>query len=67
MQIGDNLITAYGLFGVCGLILLALFASWPATIAFGKGRNFAVWYLFSFFLLPIALISSYTIKGQGHK
>ena len=64
MQIGDNLITAYGLFGVCGLMLLALFAAWPATIAFKKGKNFAAWYLFGFFLLPVAFVASLKIKNQ---
>jgi len=34
MQIGYNLITAFGLFGVCGLMLLALLATWPSTKAY---------------------------------
>lgn len=64
MQIGGNLITAFGLFGVCGLMLLALFATLPATKAYQKGRNFRKWYVFSIFLFPVALIASFLISSE---
>lgn len=64
MQVGNNMITAYGLFGVCGLLLLALFATWPATLAYQKGRDFRQWYIFSFLLFPVALILAMRIKHR---
>lgn len=62
MQIGDNTYTLAGLFGTCGLILLALLAFWPAVNAFGKGRHFVAWYVFGFLALPVALAASYWVK-----
>jgi hypothetical protein len=67
MQIGDNFITALGLFGVCGLMLLALFATWPSTKAYQKGRNFRLWYAFSLLLFPVALIASFLIQVKPPK
>lgn len=64
MQIGGNLITAVGLFGVCGLMLLALLATWPSTKAYQKGRNFRKWYIFSILLFPVALIASFLISSE---
>ncbi len=64
MQIGGNLIIAFGLFGVCGLMLLALLATWPSTKAYQKGRNFRKWYIFSILLFPVALIASFFISSE---
>lgn len=64
LQIGNNLYTAYGLFGTCVLILLALLATGPAVKAYQKGRNFLKWYLFGLFLLPVALIASFFISPE---
>lgn len=64
MQIGGNLITAFGLLGVCGLMLLALLATWPSTKAYQKGRNFRKWYIFSILLFPVALIASFFISSE---
>jgi hypothetical protein len=61
MQIGSNYYTAYGLFITCGLMLLALFATWPAVKAYRKGRDFRKWYIFSLLLFPFALIASFLI------
>lgn len=60
--IGTNFYTAFGLFGVCGIMLLGLVSTYPAVRAFEKGRNFIKWYLFSFFLFPFALVSSFLIE-----
>ena len=67
MQIGGNLITAFGLFGVCGLMLLALLATWPSTTAYQKGRNFRKWYIFSILLFPMALIASFFISPESEE
>jgi hypothetical protein len=64
MQIGGNIYTAFGLFSTCGLMMLALFATWPAVKAYNKGRNFSKWYLFSLLLFPVALIASFLISSQ---
>ncbi|MDT8717007.1 hypothetical protein IAI10_10090 [Clostridium sp. 19966] len=64
MIIGNNIFTAIGLFLTCGLMLLGLFATYPAVKAYEKGRNFATWYFFSFLALPIALIASIIIKEE---
>ena len=64
MIIESNLYVAIGLFGTISLMLLGLFATYPAVKAYEKGRNFVKWYVFSFLLLPVALIASFVIKGK---
>lgn len=41
MMIGNNILTAVGLFSTCALMILALFATYPAVKAHEKGKNFA--------------------------
>ena len=44
-------------------IILALFlGAIPAIIAKGKGRNFAVWYIYGVLLFIVALIHSLAIS-----
>ena len=62
MQFGNNIYTAIGLFSTCGLMLLALFATWPSVKAYQKGRNFVKWYVFSVLLFPVALVAAFMIK-----
>jgi hypothetical protein len=62
MQIGNNIWTAIGLFGTCSMMLIALFATWPAIKASEKGRKFLTWYVFSVFLLPVAIVAAIVIK-----
>jgi hypothetical protein len=64
MQLGSNISTAIGLFSTCGLMLLALFATWPSVKAFQKGRNFVKWYIFSVLLFPAALVASFIVKDK---
>lgn len=64
MIIGSNLYFAIGLFGTISLMLLWLFATYPAVKAYEKGRNFVKWYIFSFLLFPMALIASFIINGK---
>jgi len=65
MQFGNNIFTAIGLFSTCGLMLLALFATWPSVKAYQKGRNFVKWYVFSLLLFPIAFVASLIIKTKN--
>lgn len=65
MLIGANVFTAVGLIAVACAMLIGLFATYPAVKALEKGRSFVKWYLFGFFLFPIALIASFAIKGKG--
>lgn len=67
MLIGANLFTAVGLIVVVCAMLIGLFATYPAVKAFEKGRSFIKWYLFGFFLFPIALIASFYIKEQDSR
>lgn len=64
MIIGNNVLTAVGLFLTCGLMLLGLFATYPAVKAYEKGRNFSTWYFFSLLLFPVALIAAFVIKKE---
>jgi len=66
MIIGDNILTAIGLFSTCGLMILGLLATYPAVKAYEKGKSFGKWYLFSVLLFPVALIASCLIKTGGH-
>lgn len=65
MIIGDNILTAIGLFSTCGLMILGLLATYPAVKAYEKGKNFGKWYIFSVLLFPVALIASCLIKTGG--
>lgn len=64
MIIGNNIYTAIGLFGTCGLMLLGLFSTYPAVKAYEKGRNYTRWYVLGVLLFPVALIASFVIKGE---
>lgn len=67
MFIGNNSYTAIGLFITCGLMILSLLATYPATIAYKKGRNFAKWYVFSLFAFPIAFLVAYIINNKNQQ
>ena len=64
-MIGSNIYTAAGLSGVCGLMLLGLFAPYPAVRAYEKERHFVKWYIFSFLLFPFALATSLVIRSKS--
>jgi len=65
MMIGDNILTAIGLFSTCGLMILALLSTYPAVKAYQKGRNFIKWYVFSILVLPVAFIACFIIKPRS--
>ena len=44
------------------VLLLGLIANIPAGLAKGKGRTYAAWWLFGFFLFPIALAAAIGLK-----
>lgn len=64
MMIGSNFFTAIGLFGALSLMLLGLFATYPAVRAYEKGGRFVKWYVFSFLLFPFALVASFAIHDR---
>jgi cytochrome bd-type quinol oxidase subunit 2 len=64
MMIGNNIVTAIGLFITCALMLLGLLATYPAVKAHEKGKNFANWYVFSLLLFPVALIAAFIVKKE---
>lgn len=56
----DDSDTAVGF--LISLIGLAFIALLPATIASGKGRNFALWWIYGVLLWIVALIHSILLK-----
>jgi hypothetical protein len=67
MVIGNNVLTAIGLFSTCGLMILGLLATYPAVKAYTKGHSFAAWYIFGVLLLPVAVVASLCIREAGRK
>lgn len=66
MNIDRNLLTAIGLFTTTGLLLMALLATYPAVIAYEKGRKFWPWYGFGLILWPLALLCALMLKPLPH-
>jgi hypothetical protein len=61
---GTQLITMLVTFFLIWLVPSALLSLIPASIARGKGRRFARWWVYGWFLFLIALIHSICIKGR---
>lgn len=55
-----------GYFFSCFVLLIFLLAFIPAMIAASKKRRFTGWYVYSLFLLPVALAHSLTLKRPRH-
>ena len=49
------------------VVVLALLALIPAKIAAGKGRSFAIWYVFGLLLWIVALVAALIIKDERHR
>ena len=47
------------------LIIWVLIAFWPARVAAGKGHSFLLFFIFSLFFFPAALIVAYVVRDRS--
>jgi hypothetical protein len=50
--------------GILGLIIWIAIAFWPARVAGRKGHSFVLYFIFSLFFFPLALIMAYVVKDR---
>ena len=50
--------------GVAFLIIWILIAFWPARVARRKGHSFILYFIFSLFFFPLALITAYMVRDR---
>jgi hypothetical protein len=69
MVIGNNVVTLAGLFTTCGLMILGLLATYPASKAYEKGRRFvngmSLAYCFSLRLSSLHLLLKQMSKNSS--
>ena len=51
-------------FGILGLIAWLIIALWPARVASSKGYSWGLFFVFSIFFWPIAIVVAYVIKDR---
>ena len=51
-------------FGFLFLIIWIAIAFWPARVAGRKGHSFVLYFIFSLFFFPAALIVAYLVKDR---
>jgi len=58
--------TGFALFawGIIGLIIWVAIAFWPARVASRKGHSFLLYFIFSLFFFPAALIVAYVVQDR---
>ena len=50
--------------GVAFLIIWILIAFWPARVARRKGHSFVLYFIFSLFFFPLALLTAYLVRDR---
>ena len=50
--------------GILGLIIWILIAFWPARVARRKGHSWLLFFIFSLFFFPAALIVAYLVRDR---
>ena len=50
--------------GILGLIIWVALAFWPARVARRKGHSFILFFIFSLFFFPAALIVAYLVRDR---
>jgi len=50
--------------GIIGLILLIALAFWPARVAHRKGHSWLLFFIFSIFFFPLAVITAYVVRDR---
>lgn len=56
-----------GVFWIVWVIIWVLIAFWPARVASRKGYSFILFFLFSLFFFPAALIVAYVVRDKDLK
>ena len=51
-------------FPILAFIIWVLIAFWPARVAGRKGHSFILFFLFSLFFFPAALITAYVVRDR---
>ena len=47
-----------------GLLIWIAIAFWPARVAGRKGHSFVLFFIFSLFFFPLALITAYLVRDR---
>lgn len=50
--------------GIIGIIIWIAIAFWPARVAARKGHSFLLFFIFSLFFFPAALIVAYVVRDR---
>ena len=50
--------------GIIGIIIWIAIAFWPARVAARKGHSFLLFFIFSLFFFPAALIVAYGVRDR---
>jgi hypothetical protein len=50
--------------GILLLIIWILIAFWPARVASRKGHSFILFFIFSLFFFPLALLVAYLVRDR---
>ena len=51
---------------ICVIIWIAI-AFWPARVAGRKGHSFLLFFIFSLFFFPLALLVAYLVKDRSRR
>jgi NADH:ubiquinone oxidoreductase subunit 5 (subunit L)/multisubunit Na+/H+ antiporter MnhA subunit len=51
---------------VVAVVIWILIAFWPARVARRKGHSFLLFFIFSLFFFPAALIVAYLVRDRSH-
>lgn len=59
-------LTAFGWagIGILGFIIWVAIAFWPARVAGRKGHSFILFFIFSLFFFPAALLVAYLVRDR---
>jgi hypothetical protein len=49
---------------IVGFLIWVAIAFWPARVAGRKGHSFFLFFIFSLFLFPLALITAYLVRDR---
>jgi len=50
--------------GIIGVIVLIALAFWPARVARRKGHSWLLFFIFSIFFFPLAVITAYVVRDR---
>ena len=53
--------------GILALIIWVLLAFWPARVARRKGHSWLLFFIFSLFFFPAALITAYLVRDRRRR